>query len=213
MRRFEFRACASEDEVAATAAGWVLDAFVGSGGDFGIGVSGGRVAPVFFRESVRQARGRGLAFGDADFFWCDERCVPAEHEQSNYRVTALELLEPLGVAPGKVHRLRGELPPASGAVAAREDWERWRAGRVSRGKPGALDVAVLGVGEDGHVASLFPENLETDLRATEAYRAVRGSKPPPDRLTLGYRELWEAARVVVLATGSGKEAVVRGSWE
>jgi 6-phosphogluconolactonase/glucosamine-6-phosphate isomerase/deaminase len=63
------------------------------------------------------------------------------------------------------------------------------------------------------VASLFPGNMKVDLEASRAFRAVRGTKPPPDRLTAGYPVLWEAGVVVVLATGRGKEEVVMGSVE
>ncbi len=199
---------------AAEAAGSVLDAFVRAGErDFGLALSGGRVAPVFFGELVRQAGLRGVDLGVADFFWCDERCVPPDHEDSSFRVARGELLEPLGVSEERIHRLEGELAPASGAERALDDWRAWTLGRRKRGRPAAWDCAVLGVGEDGHVASLFPDNLEEDLAAPAAFRAVRGPKPPPDRLTAGYRLLWEALTVVVLATGRGKEAVVRASLD
>lgn len=197
---------------AATAAGTVLDAFVRGGErDFGLALSGGRVAPLFFREWVRQARARGVDVRAVDYFWCDERCVPPDHEDSNFRVVRQELLEPLAVPPERVHRLEGEREPGMGAAQAMEDWGVWTEGRRRRGRNPGWDVAVLGVGEDGHVASLFPGNLPVDLAATAAFRAVRGPKPPPDRLTAGYGVLWEAERVVVLATGRGKEEVVRAS--
>ena len=211
MKGAELWTPAGEVEAIEAAAGLILDAFREAAGDFAVGLSGGRVAPGLFRELVRRSRTDRVALGEADFFWCDERCVPADHEDSNYRVARVALLEPLGVSAEKVHRLVGELPPEQGAILAREEWRCWQAGRVGRGKAPELDCAVLGVGEDGHVASLFPENVAEDDAARDSFRAVRGSKPPPDRLTLGYRELREAGRVVVLAVGGGKESVVRGS--
>lgn len=201
-----------DEPAAADAAGTVLDVLVRGGErDVSVALSGGRVAPLFFRELVRQSRMRGADLGAADFFWCDERCVPPDHGDSNFREARMELLEPLNVAPERVHRLEGERSPEVGAERARADWQKWAAGRKRRGRPAALDCVVLGVGEDGHVASLFPGNMAADLAALAPIRAVRGPKPPPDRLTLGYRELWEAAWVVVLATGRGKEDVVMGS--
>ncbi|MGE4180798.1 MAG: 6-phosphogluconolactonase [Limisphaerales bacterium] len=203
---------ASDGAAAAEAAGSVLDAFVRAGeGDFGLALSGGRAAEVFFGELVRQSRLRGVDLAAADFFWCDERCVPPDHEDSNFRGARRALLEPLGVPEARIHRLEGERDPAAGAERALEDWRDWIRGRRDRGRAPAWDCAVLGVGEDGHVASLFPDNLERDLAATAVFRAVRGPKPPPDRLTAGYRLLWEALTVVVLATGRGKESVVRAS--
>jgi 6-phosphogluconolactonase len=203
---------AGDERAAAEAAGSVVDAFVRAGErDFALALSGGRVAPLFFGELIRQSRRRGVDLGAADFFWCDERCVPPDHADSNYREARRELLEPLGVGDDRIHRLEGERAPAEGAERAMEDWARWVEGRSRRGRSGTWDCAVLGVGEDGHVASLFPGNLKQDLEATRAFRAVRGPKPPPDRLTAGYPVLWEAGELVVLATGRGKEEVVLGS--
>jgi len=201
-----------DEPAAAEAAGSVLDAFLRSRErDFALALSGGRVAPVFFRELVRQSRRRGLDLGAADFFWCDERCVPPDHAESNYREARRELLEPLKVPDDRIHRLEGERAPGEGAERAMDDWSGWVEGRLRRRRRGTWDCAVLGVGEDGHVASLFPDNMAEDLSATRAFRAVRGPKPPPDRLTAGYTVLWETGELVVLATGRGKEEVVVGS--
>ncbi len=203
---------AGDERAAAEAAGSVLDALVRAGeGDFALALSGGRVAPLFFGELIRQSRRRGVDLAAADFFWCDERCVPPDHADSNYREARRELLEPLQVKADRIHRLAGELVPGEGAERAMEDWVRWVEGREGRGRRGAWDCAVLGVGEDGHVASLFPGNMKQDLESGLAFRAVRGPKPPPDRLTAGYPLLWEAGELVVLATGRAKEEVVLGS--
>lgn len=203
---------AGETRAAESAAGVVLDAFVRAGAsDFGLALSGGRVAPLFLGELVRQARVRGVGLGTADFFWADERCVPPDHADSNYRVAKAALLDPLGVRDEKVHRLEGEISPLTGQSRAMADWDGWCGGRRIRGRKERLDCVVLGVGEDGHVASLFPGNLASDLIAPQSFMAVRGPKPPPDRLTMGYRLLWEAGLVVVLVTGAGKASVLNGS--
>lgn len=205
-------ACFDDADVARQAAGLVFEALVRvRGRDFGLALSGGRIAPVFFGELLRQAVALGVELARIDFFWADERCVPPDHADSNYRVFRETFLSRCPVPESRLHRLCGELPPAEGAIRATADWQGWlaRRGDPERG----LDCVILGVGEDGHVASLFPENREVDLRATEPFRAVTGSKPPPQRLTMGYPLLWSAAQGVVLATGTGKGAVVRGSLE
>lgn len=203
--------CRDDSHAAAETARIVLDAFVAAGErNFALALSGGRIAPAFFAALVAQAAGRRVALADADFFWADERCVEPHQPDSNYRVARAALLDPLGGGRGgQVHRLEGEQPPAEGAARANADWkvfERRRGRAAAR-----LDCVVLGVGEDGHVASLFPENLAADLAATTPYQAVTGSKPPPWRLTMGYRLLHEARQVVILATGAGKESVLSGS--
>lgn len=191
------------------AAGLVLDARVNAHGtDFGLALSGGRIAPVFLGELLRQAGARGLDLGAVDYFWADERAVPPDHADSNFRVFRESFLARCPVPAARLHRWQAELSPAAAVAAALADWDAWVERRAQR--PPAFDLVVLGVGEDGHVASLFPENLLVDLEAPDWFRAVIGSKPPPQRLTLGYPLLWSAGLVLVLATGAGKEAVVRG---
>lgn len=204
--------CRDERHAAGEAARAVLDAVVADGPrGFGLALSGGRIAPVFFGELVRQNQGRGAGLAEVDFFWADERCVPPEHPESNFGVARPALLEPLEVLPRRVHRLAGERVPTAGADRANSDWQAWLEER-STGKRG-LNCVVLGVGEDGHVASLFPGNLSDDLVRADGFHAVRGPKPPPDRLTMGYEMLWQADRVVVLAPGPGKWEILSDSLE
>lgn len=203
--------CRDEQHAASEAARVVLDAFVRSAErDFSLGLSGGRIAPVLFAELVRQARFRQSPLGSSDFFWADERCVKPEDEASNYRIARSYLLEPLSVAPARIHRLSGELPPDRGAERANNEWAEWLDHR-GESAPHRLSCVLLGVGEDGHVASLFPQNLPRDLTIGTPFHAVVGPKPPPQRLTMGYPLLWDAEFLVVVATGAGKAAVVKMS--
>jgi 6-phosphogluconolactonase len=200
-------ACRDDGHAAGEAARVILDAFVRARErQFAVALSGGRIAPRLYAELVAQSARRGTLLGDAEFFFADERCVPADHAEANYRVARTSLFEPLGASGAKVHRLEGELAPEVAEARANADWQAFlvRRGRAS----GCLDCVVLGVGEDGHVASLFPGNMEQDLERSAAFRAVLGPKPPPQRLTMGYPLLWEARRVVILATGAGKESVL-----
>ncbi len=202
--------CRDDRHAAGEGARLLLDAFVRGGeGPFAVGLSGGRSAPMLFAEMVRQSRLRNSSLADCDFFWADERCVPATHDESNFRLAKSHLLDPLGVRAERIHRLAGEMPPDRAAERANLDWAQW-ANRLGDSEP-VLDCLVLGVGEDGHVASLFPENLARDLPAPEPFRAVIGPKPPPQRLTMGYPLLWSARLVVVVATGAGKQTVIRES--
>jgi 6-phosphogluconolactonase len=135
--------------------------------------------------------GRPIEWGRVTVLFGDERCVPPDDPESNYRMAFDTLLA--HVAPASVHRMPGEL----GAEAAAAEYER-----VVR-SVGNLDLVLLGLGEDGHTASLFPGHPE--LSASGLVTGVHGApKPPPDRVSLTLEALNAARRVVFLATGAGK---------
>jgi 6-phosphogluconolactonase len=135
-----------------------------------------------------------------EIFFGDERCVPPEHEDSNYRMARAALFEPARIADTAVHRLRGE---ATDFEAAASEYEALL--------PPAFDVLVLGIGEDGHTASLFPHSPA--LHDARRVMHVVGNKPPPNRLTLTPRALANARLVLMLAAGQGKAAAVHRALE
>ncbi len=118
----------------------------------------------------------------------DERCVPADDPDANWGM-ATRALE----APGATwHRIEGELGPDAAAAAYAEELDGV-----------GLDLVLLGLGEDGHTASLFPGNPAVD--ASERVVGVRGApKPPPERVSLGLDVLNAAGRIVLLVAGAGK---------
>jgi len=125
----------------------------------------------------------------------DERCVPPHDPESNYRMAKESLLD--RVAPATVYRMPGELGPDEGAEVYRRI--------VATESP--LDLVTLGVGEDGHTASLFPGH--PGLKAHGLVTGIRDSpKPPPERITLTLGALRTARRVIILATGAGKAEAV-----
>jgi 6-phosphogluconolactonase len=136
-------------------------------------------------------------WGRVSILFGDERCVRPDHPDSNYRMAREALLD--RVSPATVYRMPAELGPdeAAGLYAH----------VVAAVAP--LDVVVLGVGEDGHTASLFPGHPA--LNATGLAVGIRDSpKPPSQRVTLTLAALQAARRVIILATGAGKaDAVAR----
>jgi len=138
---------------------------------------------------------RDITWGRVTILFGDERCVPPDHPDSNYRLARESLLD--RVAPGSVHRIAGELGPDEAA----ELYSRIVASLAP------LDVVLLGAGEDGHTASLFPGHPE--VNATGWAVGVRNApKPPPDRVSLTLSALQGARKVIVLATGAGKADAV-----
>jgi 6-phosphogluconolactonase len=138
-----------------------------------------------------------IVWGRVSILFGDERCVPPNHPDSNYLMARESLLD--RVSPATVYRMPAELGPDEGAEMY---------ARVV-GMVGPLDLVMLGVGEDGHTASLFPNH--PGLHATGLAAGIRNSpKPPPERVTLTLSVLQAAKRVIIVATGAGKaDAVAR----
>jgi 6-phosphogluconolactonase len=145
--------------------------------------------------------------GGVDWWFGDERCVPPDDPDSNFRLVRESLLAAAPIPPERVHRIRGEDSPAAAARAYEEELRRVMPADAT-GIP-VLDLALLGLGEDGHTASLFPGDPALD--ETEALvLPVVASKPPPNRVTLTLPMLRASREVVILATGAGKrDAVAR----
>lgn len=137
-------------------------------------------------------------WSDVELWWGDERCVPPEDELSNYRLAREALLDRLAVPPGAVHRIQGELDPEE--AARRYDEEL-------RGH--TLDLAFLGLGADGHTASLFPHDPALDERGRLALAVER---PDITRVTLTLPPLRAAHHVVFLVLGEDKAAAAQQAF-
>ena len=136
-----------------------------------------------------------IDWGRITVLFGDERCVPPDHPDSNYRMARQTLLDK--VAPATVHRMPAELGPDEGAA----EYES----TIKMLVP--LDVVVLGIGEDGHTASRFPGHPVLEAKGLVA--GVRNSpKPPPERVTLTLPAIQDARQVIILATGAGKAKAV-----
>lgn len=190
---------ASDADLAKAAASDLID-LVRSKKPLTIALSGGRIAKTFFDKIVAQVRNRHVEFTNVDFFWADERCVPPTDPESNFFLANQHLLQPLKIGEQRIHRLKGEIAPAIAVEQAAEELS------------GPLDLVILGMGEDGHVASLFPNTPEATNESTAKFVHIANSpKPPPNRLSLSYAALADAKDVWVLASGAGKQVALKES--
>jgi 6-phosphogluconolactonase len=181
-----------------------------------VALSGGRIAQKFFAATVERAKTRKIGDGgtpslpiNVHFFWADERCVPPTDPESNFKLANELLFAPLKIPASQIHRIRGEDSPQAAVKAAEAEFRRV-AGK-NAGAP-MLDLIILGMGEDGHVASLFPDAPPEILNCASPFLAIENSpKPPPRRISLSHAAIAAAKQVWVLVSGAGKETALRES--
>ena len=151
-------------------------------------LTGGKTPEQAYKEAAKRAPD----WSKVDVWWGDERCVPADDDNSNYGMAKRALLDRLDTAPRAVHRIEGEL--GKDEAAARYERELGET---------QLDLVLLGVGPDGHVASLFP-NAPTLRQRKKVLPAEAGLEPFVDRVTLSIPALKSAKEIVFVLAGEGK---------
>lgn len=177
-------------------------------GRFCVALSGGSTPRRLYEILAEAPPWAHLDWRRVEFFWGDERVVSPEHPDSNYRMAAVVLLGKLGIPPERIHRIHGELPdPERAATLYQEEIARVFA-VAPDGPPPIFDLILLGMGMDGHTASLFPYSQALTERrrwVVSHYAARLGTQ----RITLTPPILNRAAHVRLLVTGTDKAEVLR----
>ncbi len=192
--------------LAAAAAEWVATQCRG-GDEFRVAASGGST-PQFLYEALASSTFRAsIDWERWHVFFGDERAVPLDDSKSNYRLLVDTLLSKVSVPAEHVHRMEAERPDLDAAAA-----EYSRLLQSQCGAPPRLDLVLLGLGADGHTASLFPGTPALDVVDSWATRG-RGAEPPVERLTMTLPAINAATRVAFLVTGEAKAGALRGVIE
>jgi 6-phosphogluconolactonase len=167
-------------------------------------LTGGTVANEIYRE-VAALPSDVVDWMRIDFWWGDERYVPADSTDRNDRAAELDLLDVVGVDPARVHAMPAadEVHPDLEAAAAAYAEE------LRRHQDGDFDLVLLGLGPDGHVASLFPGFPQLEVTDELAVAVTDSPKPPPERISLTFPALIRTREVWFLVTGDGKADAVR----
>jgi 6-phosphogluconolactonase len=167
-----------------------------------IALSGGTTPGRTYELLGEQA----AALEDVEVWFADERCVAPDDEESNFLLVKQTLLADGAIPPERVHRMKGELGPEPGAA----DYAReLRVLAPPDQGPPVLDLVILGIGPDGHVASLFPGAPTLQAGDHAICLGVSDSpKPPPERITLSLAVLRAARGCLLLATGASKADAV-----
>jgi len=191
------------DDPARACSAMLLSAVLGGGH---VVLTGGSTPRAAYQELAQALRSIGRDLGGATLWFGDERCVPPDNELSNYRLAKDSLLDPLAyLGPPDVRRMQGELGPDEGAAA----YER----ELRGAGPPAFDLLLLGIGPDGHAASLFPDQ-DTLAECSRLVIGVpqAGLEPFVPRISLTLPALASAKQVVFLATGASKADAVAAAF-
>jgi 6-phosphogluconolactonase len=199
------------DAMALAAADWVLEAAAAStaaSGRFLVALAGGSTPRRLYQALAASPRRERGGWDRWVVFFGDERAVPPDDPSSNYRLARETLLEHVPIPPEQVHRMPAEWADLE---AAAEEYSSilaalcppWGGARVPR-----LDCILLGVGENGHTASLFPGDRSLEVRDRWVVPS-RADTPPYDRLTLTFPVLNAASRVAFLVAGGAKSEALR----
>jgi 6-phosphogluconolactonase len=178
-------------------------------GEFTLCLTGGSTPQTTY-ELLASRFHHSIDWSEAQFFWGDERCVPPTDPASNFAMANRAMLSKLDLQPTQIHRMRGEDPPADAA----RDYEAHLRNFFHLGSTDlpAFNLVLLGLGDNAHIASLFPHHPalnETDKLAV----AVEVDAPQRHRVSLTVPVLNHAACVIFLVAGEGKAAAVKAVLE
>jgi 6-phosphogluconolactonase len=159
-------------------------------------LTGGKTPELAYEEAAKRERD----WSRTELWWSDERCVPPDHKLSNYALARRSLLDRLERQPRAVHRINGELGKEEAAAAYERELDNH-----------GLDLLVLGIGPDGHVASLFP-NAPTLRQRKRVLPAEPALEPFVDRVTFSIPTLSSGKEIIFLVTGESKAGAVRRAF-
>ncbi len=174
------------------------------GEHFNLSLSGGNTPKLFYSTLARSPFKENVSWEKVDIFWGDERCVLPDDEESNYRMTEFHLLDKVRIRQKNIHRIIGESNPALEAKRYSEEIKKIVG--VDKNSLPVFDFVLLGLGEDGHTASLFPgQNL------TNVYENICGvgNKEGQLRISLTHDVICNSKDINFLVTGKEKANVVK----
>ncbi|MBI4838001.1 MAG: 6-phosphogluconolactonase [Nitrospirae bacterium] len=187
-------------------------------GRFAAAIPGGSTPKKLFELLALEECKNKIDWSRVHFFWTDERCVPVEANESNFKLAFDLLLSKIPLPAENIHRIKGELPPEDGA----QDYEKALENFFGKSGLPVFDLIILGLGKDGHTASLFPgsDALQETKRVAVAIQPVRKNfsnglnlgkmgNPGIPRITLTLPVLNNASQVIFLVSGSSKADMIK----
>ncbi|MGE5217029.1 MAG: 6-phosphogluconolactonase [Chloroflexota bacterium] len=208
MNKPEIIICRDVDELNRNAAAqWIESAngAIARAGRFAVALSGGSTPKALYSLLASPAYRDRIDWSRSHLFWGDERCVPPDHPESNFRMVREALLAKIQIPGQNIHRMAGEKEPSEAAADYEGELRNFFA--LGPGRLPRIDLILLGLGEDGHTASLFPGTTalnEPDRLVAAPYV----EKFKAHRLTLTLPVINDAMQVTFLVAGESKSTIV-----
>jgi len=196
--------CKDAEDMARHAAGMLVamaGRALGSGGRFSVALAGGETPRRMYAILTSDHFSYQVVWPAVQIYFSDERCVPPDDPRSNYRMASETILTKVGVPAANIHRMRGEDEPAGAALRYEEEL------KAHLGPAPVLDLVLLGMGTDGHVASLFPGSVA--LSSNDRLTAIAKGPDGLQRLTLTLPVINAARAVAILVSGEAKAETMR----
>ena len=191
-------------------AGWIVDAACAAPGRFALSLSGGSTPKLLFEQLAQGALAARMPWERVHLFWGDERMVPYDHPDSNYAMARAAMIDHVPIPAANVHPMPTDHAPAVAAQMYQAELAAYYGRDALDVARPLFDITLLGLGENGHTASLFPGTPALD--ETLAWVAPVTTGVPQPRLTLTYPALASSGTVAFLVAGAGKREVLRKVW-
>lgn len=173
---------------------------IASRGKFAVAVSGGSSPKTFYALLASDRYRDNAEWSKIHFFWVDERCVPKEGEQSNFRLVFDNLISRISIPDENIHRIKGEYEPEKAAQDYEDELKKFFGLQLP-----VFDLILLGMGEDGHTASLFPGSKSLDEKKRLVVPVYAEGM---NRITLTFPVLNNARHILFLVSGQSKTSVL-----
>lgn len=194
----------SQELARVVAKDWVAATHSDSNRPLCVALSGGKTPQPLFRELSRPAIIRSIAWDRVHIFWGDERCLPPDHPDSNFKMAWDGLLKLVPISREQIHRIRGEADPFEESIRyAAEIQETLE----SKENLPCFDWILLGLGTDGHTASLFP-GVDRETESSGLCTVVQHPETGQNRISLTLDMINRAHRITFLVTGMDKAGIV-----
>jgi 6-phosphogluconolactonase len=176
-------------------------------GRFTVALSGGSLVEMIAPGLLERSRSGEVNWPAWQVFWADERCVPSASPDSNYAMAEELLFRHVPLPKNQIYTLEEARGPEGAATAYEAFLQRFFA--LAPGQPPRFDLILLGMGEDGHIASLFPGHPLLDETRRRVVPVTDSPKPPPERVTLTLPVINNACHIIFVTAGAGKAGVLR----